>query len=174
MIFLVASHLGLCCDTASTSSATIKRNKSTPLATIVATRDPDFAGMISSANQRPKLSPESSPVSAPSALRAVTPPLGMHVLHQHKTIIRRATRCNHKGMRIDSYAASVSDGPMPTARCPKSARLGNASLRSWGTTETSRASLCKSANTTSVGIGDGRDQNCPVLRNFALVHLRSV
>jgi hypothetical protein len=51
------SHLGFWCDTASTSSATIKKKQSTPLATIAAEGDPDFAGMISSANQLPKLSP---------------------------------------------------------------------------------------------------------------------
>jgi hypothetical protein len=57
VIFLVVSHLEFWCDTASTSSATTKKNKSTPLATMVAKGDPDFAGMISSANQLPKLSP---------------------------------------------------------------------------------------------------------------------
>ena len=47
----------------------------------------------------------------------------MHVLRQlEKTIFRPATRCNHKEMRIDSHAASASDAPMPTTRCPKSAR----------------------------------------------------
>ena len=47
----------------------------------------------------------------------------MHVLRQlEKTIFRSATRCNHKEMRIDSHAASASDAPMPTTRCPKSAR----------------------------------------------------
>jgi hypothetical protein len=47
----------------------------------------------------------------------------MHVLRQlEKTIFRPATRCNHKEMRIDSHRASASDAPMPTTRCPKSAR----------------------------------------------------
>src|SRR5258708_34874959 len=47
----------------------------------------------------------------------------MHVLRQlEKTIFRPATRCNHKEMRIDSHAPSASDAPMPTTRCPKSAR----------------------------------------------------
>ena len=47
----------------------------------------------------------------------------MHVLSQlEKIIFRPATRCSHKEMRIDSLAASASDAPMPTWRCPKSAR----------------------------------------------------
>jgi len=41
----------------------------------------------------------------------------MHVLRQlEKTIFRPATRCNHKEMRIDSHAASVSDAPMLASR----------------------------------------------------------
>jgi len=42
-----------------------------------------------------------------------------HVLRQlEKTIFRPATRCNHKEMRIDLHAASVSDAPMPTCGAP--------------------------------------------------------
>ena len=53
----------------------------------------------------------------------------MHVLRQlEKTIFRPATCCNHKEMRIDSHAASVSDAPMLTSRCPKSARLPQGDL----------------------------------------------
>lgn len=51
----------------------------------------------------------------------------MHVLRQlEKTIFRPATRCNHKEIRIRPHGTSASDAPMPTTRCPKSARRAQA------------------------------------------------
>jgi len=88
----------------------------------------------------------------------------VHVLRQlEKTIFGPATRCNHKEMRIDSHGASASDTPMPTTRCPKSARRRKRlALCSWRTTQKPSRTGTANPGTQHRADLDGRGQGLHV------------